>query len=117
MRIRQAAHYENDDPAEIAMCLNCAKPRCDNCLDPYSPRKGSCYTVIDAALLARMSNAGKSIFEMAEAQGLSVESFRRRLHNYSISTINRPHLDRRYFENLSPGFRRYLTWEGEPMLL
>lgn len=111
------AHYE-DDPNEIRMCLTCSKSYCDNCLDPYKGEtRGNKFTVIDAYVLARMYNKGMSMSSIAQAQRMNTSALVRRLVSYHIPTgdADRVPLDRSVFEKLSAGYRRYLTWEGEPL--
>ena len=112
-----SAHHE-DDPNEIRMCLTCSKSYCDNCLDPYKGEtRGNKFTVIDAYVLSRMYNKGMPMSSIAQAQRMNTSALVRRLVSYHIPTgdADRVLIDRSVFEKLSAGYRRYLTWEGEPL--
>lgn len=102
------------DPAEIEKCLNCERPKCNNCLaDVYTGKKTQ-RVILEADKLAEWYNEGRTIRWIADHMGLHNDTVRKRVKEYGLCfTEPRPRLSYAFFLALPETQRKYLTWKGE----
>lgn len=101
------------DKEEIETCLNCIRPRCNNCYDRIYRNKRNHKIVLDADVFVGLYNAGFTASKMALKLKLHRDTLERRLQEYGIFLqIPRPKLDKAYFEALPEDQRRFIAWEG-----
>lgn len=104
------------DPVEIEKCLNCGKPKCNNCLsEKYSGRKDQ-HTIIEADKLAEWYNEGRTTRWIAGRMGIHNDTIRKRMREYGLHfTYPRPRLSYAFFLALPEEQRKFITWKGERM--
>jgi hypothetical protein len=103
------------DPAEIEKCLNCGKPRCNNCLaEKRVEKETTARFILEADKIAEMYNEGRTIRYISERMGVHFDTIRKRMKQYGLGFAgDRPTLTYAWFLALPEEQRRCLTWKGE----
>ena len=111
-----------DSPEQIEKCLNCKRPKCNDCVGrpgsrPDAARHGNNYRDIDAERFIAMYNSGVSVPMMAVRLDVSESSVRTRLRYMSIPSdpAKRPALSLEDIECLPNWIQKHFTLKGEPM--
>lgn len=105
--------YTEEERAEIDMCLNCAKEKCNDCISrAYAGRNMK--LTLDGSGFAERYNAGTPITEIARLLRMNVDTLYKRMRSYNLPAgPSRPVIGRDTFEALDRDQRRFITWKGE----
>ena len=103
------------DPREIEKCLNCGKPRCNNCLaERRVEKEKTARFILEADKIAEWYNEGRTIRYISERMGTHFDTIRKRMKEYGLAfSGDRPTLTYAWFMALTEEHRRCLTWKGE----